>query len=63
MNKSIAKLLRDEVYYRFKIQMLTHFQMQINCSQRPQLYNQLDNQLYVKLMMQLDRQIWEANYE
>lgn len=63
MNMSIAKLLRDEVYYKFKIQMLIHFQIQINCSQRLQLYNQLDSQLYVKFMTQLDRQIWEANYE
>lgn len=63
MNMSIAKLLRDEVYYKFKIQMLIHFQIQINCSQQLQLYNQLDSQLYVKFMTQLDRQIWEANYE
>jgi hypothetical protein len=61
MNKSIAKLLRDEMYYRFKIQMWSHFEMQINGGLKP--YIELDTQLYIKLMMQLDRQIWEANYE
>lgn len=57
MNKSIAKLLRDEVYYRFKTQMWVYFQKQINNPQRLQLYNQLDGPLHNQLRTQLDRQI------
>ena len=63
MNKSIAKLLRDDMYYRFKTQMRVYFVKQINNPQRLQLYNQLDGPLHNQLMMQLDIQICEANYE